>query len=305
MATDFTNTSSYSGKSAGEYIKAAFLANDTLQNITVKENIDYRQVVKKLVNDISFGAQSCAWTPTGEVTLTERWITLKKFQVQEEICINKFLTDFPALEAQQGRLDAAFTEALIANMLEGIAAENERQVWVGDATANPTTEYDGLLTLIGADVDGDVNFVPSPVAIDSTNVFAKIQALIAALPTAVKYGNEKPTIYMDPSVWEAFMYASAAAGNGWYTYGGAEVPKTFMGTYPIAVCPGMPSGESTMVMAPKSNLWFGTNVMNDWNNVTVVDMTQFAEDNVRFSAKFFAAAQYGIGSKIAAYSTWF
>jgi len=78
MATDFQNTSSYSGKSAGEYIKAAFLANDTLQNITVKENIDYRQVVKKLVNDISFGAQACAWTPTGEVTLTERWITLKK-----------------------------------------------------------------------------------------------------------------------------------------------------------------------------------------------------------------------------------
>jgi hypothetical protein len=34
-------------------------------------------------------------------------------------------------------------------------------------------------------------------------------------------------------------------------------------------------------------------------------MQQFAEDNVRFSAKFFAAAQYGIGSKIAAYSTWF
>jgi hypothetical protein len=305
MATTMTNNTNYSGKSAGEYIKAAFLANETLQHITVKENIDYRQVVKNLINEITFGAQNCAWTPTGEVTLNERWLTLKKFQVQQEICVNKFLNDYPALDAQQGRLDPAFTEALIANMLEGIAQENERQVWVGDATANPTTEYDGLLTLIGQDVDNDVNFVASPVPIDTTNVIAKIQALIAECPNGVKFGNEKPTIYMDPSVWEAFMYASAAAGNGWYTYGGLEVPKTFMGTYPIAVCPGMPSGESTMVMAPKSNLWFGTNVLNNWNDVTVVDMTTFAEDNVRFSAKFFAAAQYGIGAKIAAYSTWF
>jgi hypothetical protein len=301
MATTQNVTTSYSGKYAGEYLRAAFLANETLQHITIKENIDYRAVVKKLVNDISFAAPTCAWTPTGEVNITERWLTLKKFQVQEDLCLNEFLNDWAAGDVQKGKLEPALAENFILNMMEGIAAENERQVWLGNGSL--TTEYDGLLQLIGQDADGDIIFAPSPVAIDKTNVFAKIEAVIALMPTAVKYANEKPTLYMGADVWEAFMNASMASGNGWYAYGGAAVPKTWMGTFNIAVCPGLPA--SSLIFARKSNLWFGTNLLNDWNNIQVVDMTQFAEDNYRFNAKFFAGAQYGIGSEIVAYSTWF
>jgi hypothetical protein len=99
------------------------------------------------------------------------------------------------------------------------------------------------------------------------------------------------------------MYANAAAGNGWYTYAGPEVQKSFMGLYNIVVCPGLPA--STMIMSQPSNLWFGTNLTSEWNNIQVVDMGQWADDNVRFSAKFFAGTQYGVGSDIVAYSTWF
>lgn len=303
MATTPNITTSYHGKYAGEYIRAAFLANETLQHITIKENIDYRAVVKKLVNDISFAAPTCTWSPTGEVAVSERWLTLKKFQVQEDLCLNDFLDDWAAGDVQKGKLEPALVENMIANMLEGIAAKNEQQVWTGNGTN--ANEYDGLLTLIGNDGDGDINFVPSPVAIDKTNVFSKIEATIALMPTAVKYGTEKPTLYLDPRTWEAFMNASMANGNGWYAYGGAAVPKTWMGTFNIAVCGGLPTNESTIIFAKKSNLWFGTNLLNDWNNIQVVDMTQFGEDTFRFNAKFFAAAQYGLGSEIVAYSTWF
>ena len=51
MATTVDNNTSYAGKFAGEYLKAAFYANDTLQTITVKENIEYRAVVKKLIDN--------------------------------------------------------------------------------------------------------------------------------------------------------------------------------------------------------------------------------------------------------------
>jgi hypothetical protein len=301
MATTQNVTTSYAGKYAGEYLRSAFLANDTLQHITVKENIDYRAVVKKLVNDISFAAPTCAWTPTGEVNITERWLTLKKFQVQEDLCLNEFLNDWAAGDVQRGRLEPALSENFIMNMMEGIAAENETQIWTGNGSL--ATQYDGLLQLIGQDADNDIIFAPTPVAITKANVFAKIEEVIALMPTAVKYANEKPTIYMGADVWESFMNASMATGNGWYAYGGAAVPKTWMGTFNIAVCPGLPA--SSLIFARKSNLWFGTNLFNDWNNIQVVDMTQFGEDNFRFNAKFFAGAQYGIGSEIVAYSTWF
>jgi hypothetical protein len=299
MPTTANLTTTYAGKYAGEYIKAAFLANESLQHVTVKENIDYKQVVKKLVDDITFEAPTCDFTPLGTVTITERVLTLEKFQVQRNLCKNTFLADWAANFVQNGELEPALSETLIANMLEGMAARNEQVLWTGvNATAG---QYDGLLTLMVAGGTG-VNFVSTPVAIDSSNVIAKIALTVAACPTAVKRSIEKPIIYIANNVWEAFMTASAAAGNGWYTYGGPEMPKQYLG-YQLAICPGMP--DNTIVMAQKSNLWFGTNVLSDWNNIQVVDMGQFAEDNVRFSAKFFAGAQFGIGNEIAAYGTYF
>lgn len=296
MPTTTSLTTTYAGKIAGGYIRQAFIQNETLSHITLKENIDYKQVVKKLVDDITFAAPTCDFTPTGTVTITERVITLEKFQVQRQMCKKDFLADWEANYAQNGQLAPELSDAIIANMLAGIAAKNETLIWQG---VNGTTgEYDGFEVLMAADVT--VNDVSSPEAITSSNVLAKIALLIAELPTAVKASTEKPKIYFGQQVWEAYIQAQVAAGNGWYATGGGEVPKTYMGMYEICVCPGM--SDSVMIMAQASNLWFGTNLLNDWNQVDLLDM--YAHDlsqNVRFNAQFFAAVQYGIGSEIAAY----
>jgi hypothetical protein len=295
-------TTTYAGKYAGEYIRQAFIQNETLQHVTVKENIDYKQVVKKLVDTISFAAPTCEFDPPspGTITITERVLTLEKFQVQRELCLNDFLTDWAAGDVQNGRLEPALVEAVIANSLAGISAKNETLVWQG-VNAN-AGEYDGFITLL----DNTVNYVSSPLAIvngstatTNANILVAIRNLIDECPVAVKSATEAPTIYMSYNCWEAYLSAQIASGNGWYATGGPEVPKLYMGRFPIAVCPGMPS--STMVMAQKSNLWFGTNLLNDWNSIQVVDMTQWAEDNIRFSAKFFAGAQIGFLPEVTAY----
>ena len=295
MATTTSLTTTYAGKYAGEYIRQAFLANESLQYVTVKENIDYKAVVKKLVDTVTFAAPTCDFTPTGTVTITERVLTLEKFQVQRELCKKDFLTDWAANDAQNGRLEGALVDTLVANMLAGIAAKNETLLWSG---VNATTgEYDGLITQI--DADNTVNFVSSPVALTSGNIIAKIELLLAEVPTAVENSTEKPLLYMNKKTFHLYRQANAAAGNGWYTYAGPAVEPTFMGIYDIAICPGMP--DNTMIVSQKSNLWFGTNLLSDWNSIQVVDMEQWAEENVRFSAKFLAGAQYGFGNEIAAY----
>ena len=298
MATTFSLDTSYAGKYAGEYIKSAFLANESLQHITFKENIDWRAVVKRYTDDIAFEAPTCDFTPLGEITIEERWLTLKKFQVHRNLCKNEFLQDWPAGDVQKGNLEAALTDTIIANMLEGIAAYNETTLWTGNGAL--ATQYDGFLPLF----DADATVVkPTAAAITTGTIFTVLQTVIEAMPDAVKGANEKPLIYMSTDAWEKFMFASAAAGNGWYTYGGPEVPKSYLGLYQIVVCPGLPA--NTVLFMRKSNAWFGTNLTSDWNTIQVVDMGQFAENNVRFAAQFFGAAQYGIGSEIVAYSTWF
>lgn len=296
MATTTSLTTTYAGKEAGNYLLAAVLANSSTDFVTVRPNIEYKQVVKKLTTNITaFAAATCDFTPTNTVTINERILTLEKFQVQLNMCKKDFLADWDARAAQNGSLPTNLQEALVQEMVGKIAQINETVMWQG---VNGTTgQYDGLITLI--DADNTVNFVSSPVALTTSNIIAKIELLLAAVPTAVENSVEKPLLYMNKKTFHLYRQANVATGNGWYTYNGTAVAPTFMGIYDIAICPGMP--DNTMIVAQKSNLWWGTNVESEFNNIQVVDMGEWAEENVRFSAKFFAGAQYGFGNEIAAY----
>jgi hypothetical protein len=296
MATTTSLTSTYAGREAAGYIRAAFLSNESLAAVTFKENIEYKQVVRKLVDSITFANATCDFTPTGTVTLTERILTLEKFQVHRQLCKKDFLIDWEAKEEQNGNLHASLTDALIANVLAGVAANNERLIWQGvNATAG---EYDGFETLFLA--DAAVLDVSSPVAIDATNVIEEMGRLVLTLPTRVRRATEKPVIAVSSNVAEAYRSAILGLGGGFYLYQGESVVMNWQGQYDVIECPGM--SDDTMAFYQKSNLWFGTNLLDQWNNVAVLDMyAHDLSDNVRFAASFFAGAQYGFGNEIAFY----
>jgi hypothetical protein len=296
MATTTSLTTTYAGREAAGYIRAAFLSNESLAAVTFKENIEYKQVVRRLVDNVTFKNATCDFDPQGTVTLTERILTLEKFQIHRQICKNTFLSDWEAKSEQDGFLHASLTDALIANILAGMGAENERIMWQGvNATAG---EYAGFETLFLA--DGDVLDVADAEAITVDNVIAEMNRLVLKLPVRVRRATEKPVIAVSSNVAEAFRTAILGLGGGSYLYQGETVKMTWQGQYDIVECPGM--SDDTMAMFQKSNLWFGTNLLDQWNNVSVLDMYQYdLSNNVRFAANFFAGVQYGFGAEIAFY----
>jgi hypothetical protein len=296
MATTTSLTTTYAGREAAGYIRAAFLSNESLSAVTIKENIEYKQVVRRLVDDITFANATCDFTATGTVTLSERILTLEKFQVQRQLCKNTFLIDWENRSEQNNELHASLTDALIANVMAGVAARNEVLIWQGvNATAG---EYDGFETLFLA--DATVLDVASPAAIDATNVIEEMGKLVLTLPTRVRRATEKPVIAVSSNVAEAYRSAILGLGGGYYLYQGESVVMNWQGQYDVIECPGM--SDDTMAFYQKSNLWFGTNLLDQWNTVAVLDMYQYdLSNNVRFSCSFFAGVQYGFGNEIAFY----
>ena len=296
MATTTNLTTTYAGREAAGYIRAAFLSNESLSALTVKENIEYKQVVRRLVDNVTFANATCDFTPTGTVNLTERILTLEKFQVQRELCKNTFLSDWESRSEQNGELHASLTDALIANVMAGVAARNEILIWQG-VNAN-AGEYAGFETLFLA--DAAVLDVADAEAITVDNVIAEMNRLVLRLPVRVRRATEKPVIAVSSNVAEAFRTAILGLGGGSYLYQGETVKMTWQGQYDIVECPGM--SDDTMAMYQKSNLWFGTNLLDQWNTVAVLDMYQYdLSNNVRFSTSFFAGVQYGFGDEIAFY----
>ena len=296
MATTTSLTTTYAGREAAGYIRAAFLSNESLAAVTIRENIEYKQVIRKLVDNVTFEAPTCDFTPLGTVTLTERILTLEKFQVHRQLCKKDFLADWQSSSEQNGSLHASLADAIIANVMAGVAARNEVLIWQG-VNAN-TGEYAGFETLFLA--DAAVLDVAAPEAIVVGNVIEEMGKLVATLPTSVKRATEKPIIAVSSNVAEAYRSAILGLGGGFYLYQGESVVMNWQGQYDVIECPGM--SDDTMAFYQKSNLIFGTNLLDQWNNVALLDMyDKDLSDNVRFACSFFAGVQYGFGNEIAFY----
>ena len=60
--------------------------------------------------------------------------------------------------------------------------------------------------------------------------------------------------------------------------------------------------DNQMVLAQKSNLYFGTGLLNDMNLVKTLDMSDLdGSQNVRVIMRFVAGVQYGFGNEVVLY----
>jgi hypothetical protein len=283
----------YSGQLAGEIVAKALLSNVSTQYVTMKPNVPYKSVVRKIDDTVTFAAGTCDFTPTGTINLSERVLTLEEFQVQREICKRELFTDWSTADVMSGRVSTQIQDAIIERLVNGIAAANESVMWNGvNLTAG---QYDGFLTLIKAAGSGAVSAGSG--ALDATNIIATIWDIINTANSAVKGAAEKPALYMGQAAWEAYMQAQIAAGNGWYLTGGPEVSKRFVGMYEIYVCPGM--AANNIVFSQKSNLMLGTWQENQMNEIFILDMQNLdGSQNVRYGARFYLGAQIAVGEDI-------
>ena len=94
MATTTSITTTYAGEFAGKYISAALLSGKTLAegNITIKPNVKFKEVMKKVSTDDIVKDASCDFDATSTLTLTERILTPEEFQVNLQLCKQDLLS---------------------------------------------------------------------------------------------------------------------------------------------------------------------------------------------------------------------
>jgi hypothetical protein len=310
MATTNSITTTYAGEFAGEYISAALLSGTTLDNglITVKPNIKFKETLKKVSSDDIVKDATCDFDPTSTLTLTERVIQPDFQQVNLQLCKADFRSDWEAVAMGYSAFDnlpPSFADFLIGHVASKVAQRTEQSIWNGAAATQG--QFGGFTELMTADGDvTDVGAVGGGVT--AANVIAQLGAVVDAVSSNL-YTNEDMFIYVSQNIARAYVRAlggfsvaaTSNAGTGdqgtqWYA-GGA---LTFDGMK-IAVANGL--ADNTMVAAEKSNLYFGTGLLADHNEVKVIDMADIdGSQNVRVVMRFTAGVQYGIGSDIVLYS---
>ena len=312
MSTSTSITTTYAGEFAGKYIAAALLPAPTLANnlITIKPNVKFKEVMKRLTTDKLLGNASCDFNPTGTVTLTERILQPKELQVNRQLCKSTFRNDWDAIEMGYSAFDVmpkSFTDFLLAQYAEKVASENEVNIWRG--VSSNAGEFDGFSTLLSLDAALPTAQELALVGggLTSGNVIAELGKILDATPIAVS-SQDDYHIYVSTNFFRLYVRAlggyitnlGAAGidnkGSMWFN-GGAVLP--FEGVK-IAHCPGLAS--STAIASTKSNMFFGTGLLADSQEVRVIDQGEIdGSQNVRIVMRLTAGVQYGIVEDVVTY----
>ena len=318
LATTTSITTTYAGEFAGEYIAAALLSASTIDDggLTVKANIAYKEVIKKLATGSLVTAAGCDFTPNSSVTLTERIIEPVELQVNLQLCKYDFVNDWEAQQMGYGlgqSLPPKFSDFMIAHVAAEVAQNTEFCIWQGDTAAGTNNSFDGFEKLIAASAAaGDIPAGQQVAAVagglDATNIIAELSKVVDAIPASL-YGKEDLFLYIGSKAAKFYVQALGgfvAAGLGangvnnmgtqWWNNGSLTVNGV-----KIFVCPGM--SDNKMYAATRSNLYFGTGLLNDTNSIKVLDMADLdASNNVRMVMRFTSAVQFGIAEDLVEYA---
>lgn len=297
----FTTTSNYAGKAAGFYISAALNQANSLEYLTMMENIKFKSNIQKMAGSGLVQNATCDFTDAGTLALTENVLTPKNLQINLDLCKATLLDSWEAMQMRAGAgapPPASFDDYVISYMGEIIANGVEASVWSGAAAT--AGQFEGFLTATtGAfAVDGTVNASTASGAYTAANIIANLQTLTADMAANISavLRKEDLHIYMSPKTYA--LYVSAVSTLGYvnaYNMNGDYAP-VFEG-YKIAVCNGMPDNQ--LVAAEKSNLFFGTDLLSDQTRISLMDMAALdGSDNMRLVARYSGGVQLGIGADI-------
>ena len=323
FANPTISNTTYAGEAASGYIAAALLSATTLDNklVTIMPNVKYKSVIQKLAVANLVNDASCDFiTNTGSVTISEQILTPKELQVNIQLCKQEFVASWEALQLGFSAFDEipkSFNDYLVSYVGGVVAQATEESIWTGTTSTNG--QFGGFLNAFSASIaaGGATAVLPARTAgtgaiisgsVTSATVISVLDAVYQTIPKTV-FGKQDLLLYVSTDI--AKDYQSALAGGGASGVGAngfnnqlnvGEKPMNFQGIE-MVMCPGMSTNK--IVAAQKSNLFFGTGLLSDYNTVKVLDMADIdGSQNYRIIMRYTAGTQFGVGQDIVYYGAY-
>lgn len=310
MSTTTSITTTYAGEAASGFISTSLLSGTTLDNglITVKPNIKYKEVLKKISTDDVIKSAGCDFDPTSTLTMTEQTLEPTYQQVNLQLCKKDFQSDWMAESMGYSAFDSlppTFASYLIGHVGAKVSEKTEQNIWNG--TAGVSGSFAGFKELMLADASV-TDIAAAGGGITSDNVLAELAKVADSISSTIVTSDDL-FLYVSQNVARAFTralggFSVAATSNaginneGPMWYNGQSL--SFEGLK-MVVANGL--ADNTIVAAEKSNLFFGTGLLNDSQECKVLDMSDLdGSQNVRIIMRFSAGVNFGIGSEITLYS---
>ncbi len=300
MATTTSITTTYAGESKGKIISAALLSGNTLSNggLTFRPNVKFQEVVRRLETDGIVKDATCDFTDTSTLTSTERLLTPKELQVNLELCKLDWVNDWDGVKMGYSAFDHMpknIQDYIINYVAAKVAQTTETSIWQGSAGAG---DFDGFESLLAVDANLPAANEVTGIAVTAANVVAELGKVVDAIPSSL-YGSPDAYIYVSQNIFRAYKRALGISGFE-DKYNNQNINLEWVDGVKIFMANGL--SDNTMIFAEKENLWFGTGLASDHNEVRILDMADLdGSKNFRVIMRYTAGVQYGVVEDIVTY----
>jgi hypothetical protein len=306
LASTLTVSSNYAGGVAGEIIGAAFKEASTIANnlVTVLPDIDFQMSLRKISYANGRTAYTCGFTPQGAVTLSEVLLTPTKIKNELEICKEDlrqiWSSSSMGFSAHNDNMPKDVEAALLNEILGDTAQATDEDIWQGVAATDG--RFGGFIELFNADasvIKAGNGITSATAAVTVSNVQVELEKVLSAIPVALR---RKKNMVVGLSSNVALAYEQMLITNGISNgLGGAEMTLQY-GSTKLSVIDGLP--DNTFVAYEVKNLYFGTGLTADHNEIRIKDMDDSdLSGQVRFKMVYTAGCQYVNGNEVVWYLT--
>jgi hypothetical protein len=133
--------------------------------------------------------------------------------------------------------------------------------------------------------------------VTAANVVAEIQKVLDVIPSSV-YSKEDCYIYIPVNIAKHYIAAQAALGY----MDKFNVDKTVLNFQGVKLFVANGMTDDVMIATNASNLYFGTGLMSDFNEVKLIDTADtLGDQNVRIVMRYTAGCQIGNPEDVVTY----
>lgn len=303
--SSLVDSTTYTGKDALGFYSKALLGGDFVTTIKINADIKSKEKFARLDLANILQQADCTFTAGGTATLSQKTLEVCPVKVNLELCVRDFEVNYLSEQLKPGsnsaQVPASLQDYLMEQISKTIADCVDNIAINGNTATSPAGSLLDLCQGLLIQFDNDAAVIDvTGTTLSAANIIAEIGKLYAAIPNTISSDVSALRIYMSPTAAKFYRQALAAVNNalvGSYNNGDFKLSYIDIQIQEVKHLP-----TNVMFAARWDNLWFGTDLMSDLEDVKIIDMYESTgSPNIRFVASFKIGFGYAVGEEIAYY----
>jgi len=274
MSLNVNGLTAYVDQERMALIKKMILSGRSVRYLTVQPDVKSAASINLLSSNLIAQSGGCGFTNTGTTILTQQTLNVCPLKVNESICLDTLEQYYTQALMNPGsyNTEIPFEQIYAEEKVSQISSLIDNLIWQGDTVSGSgnLNLCNGFIKLANttysaSTVDGNVaNYT----AITAGNIVAMVDDAVNVIPANI---IDMDDLYLYCGYDFYRTYATALRNQNLFAYTGAEdqgenFSQMVPGTNVRLIAVKGLNGTNKFFISSKSNLYFGTDLLNDYEN---------------------------------------